>query len=111
VHQIFFNKCAQKIVKENFPECFFCRFCIDRFAEHSSPDTSSLEDYSLEDSSLEKISPEWKILRRSILCPDNSSPDNSSLGYFFARKILRRMISCRKVLSSDDSLPENSLPG
>jgi hypothetical protein len=25
----------------------------------------------------------------SILCLDDSSPDNSSLGYFFARKILR----------------------
>jgi hypothetical protein len=45
----------------------------------------------------------WKILRRRILRPDDSLPENSSLGYFFARKILRR-----KVLRSDDSSPKNS---
>jgi hypothetical protein len=52
------------------------------------------------------FSPGRKVLRRSIL-----RPDNSSLGYFFARKILRRMILPRKVLRSDDSSPENSSPG
>jgi hypothetical protein len=41
-----------------------------------------------------------KILRRSILCPNNFS-----LGYFFARKILRWMIFRRRVLRSDDSSP------
>jgi hypothetical protein len=35
-------------------------------------------------------------------------PDNSSLGYFFERIILRRIILYRKVLRSDDSSPENS---
>jgi hypothetical protein len=38
---------------------------------------------------------------------DNSSPDNSSLGYFFAGKFFARMILCRKTLRPDNSSPEN----
>jgi hypothetical protein len=48
------------------------------------------------------------ILRRSILRPDDSSSDNFSLGYLFARKILRRIILRRKVLHSEYSSPDNS---
>jgi hypothetical protein len=61
-----------------------------------------------EDSSHEKISPE----------AEDSSPEYSSLGYFFARKagkFFARMILRRKVFRSDDSSLENSslekLPG
>jgi hypothetical protein len=48
------------------------------------------------------------ILRRKILHPNNSSPDNPSVGYFYATKILCRMILRRKVLRPDNSSPENS---
>jgi hypothetical protein len=42
----------------------------------------------------------WSILR-----PDDSSLDNSSLGYFFARKIL-----CRIILRSKKSLEAENFP-
>jgi hypothetical protein len=52
----------------------------------------------------------------SILRPDNSSPDNSSLEYFFAKKFLRRMIFRRRIVRPDNCSPDNfslekKLPG
>jgi hypothetical protein len=65
------------------------------------------------------------ILRRRILRPDNSSPENSSLekmfpgdGKFFAVKFFARMILRQRILRysyffvrAENSSPENFSPG